>query len=107
MLDRLANDVSPTYRPFLLARLKKEGINMIANARAEEITEKGARIRQADGSKWVEGNAVVLAVGYKANLQQIEELKKLVPDAYAVGDCVSPRLIKEALEEGFLAGRKI
>jgi pyruvate/2-oxoglutarate dehydrogenase complex dihydrolipoamide dehydrogenase (E3) component len=107
MMDRMAKDVSPTYRPFFLARLKKEGINMIPNAKVEEITEKGVRISQADGSKFMEGNAVVLALGFKANSQLVDQLKRMVPEAYAVGDCVTPRMIKEAMEEGFLIGRRV
>jgi hypothetical protein len=32
MLDRIADDISPAYRPFFLARLKKEGILMNTQA---------------------------------------------------------------------------
>ena len=67
MLDRMANDMSPTYRPFFLARLKKTGIKMITGARVEEISEKGVRVSRADGPAWIEGNAVVLAGGSMAN----------------------------------------
>jgi len=108
MLDRMANDMSPTYRPFFLARIKKEGINLLTSAKVEEITEKGAKVSQADGSKkYLEGDAVVLAVGFKADPQLIENLKGLVPEVYAVGDCVTARKIKEAMEEGFYAGMRI
>jgi len=107
MLDRMANDMSPTYRPFFLARLKKTGIKMITGARVEEITEKGVRVSQADGSTWVEGNAVVLAGGSMANRQLVQELKGIVPEVHEAGDCISPRMVKEAMEEGFLVGWKI
>jgi len=107
MLDRMANDISPTYRPFFLARLKKKGMKMITGAKVEEITEKGVRVSQVDGSKWIEGNAVVLAVGSTANRQLFEELKGIVPEVHAAGDCITPRMIKEAMEEGFLVGCKI
>jgi len=107
MLDRMANDVSPTYRPFFLARLKKTGIKMITSARVEEITEKGVRVSQVDGSTWIEGNAVVLAGGYMANRQLVQELEGIVPEVHVAGDCITPRMIKEAMEEGFLVGCKI
>jgi len=107
MLDRMANDVSPTYRPFFLARLKKTGIKMITSARVEEITEKGVRVSQVDGSTWIEGNAGVLAWGYMANRQLVQELKGIVPEVHVAGDCITPRMIKEAMEEGFLVGCKI
>jgi len=107
MLDRMANDMSPTYRPFFLARLKKTGIKMITGARVEEITEKGVRVSQADGTTWIEGNAVVLAGGSTANRQLVQELKGIVPEVHEAGDCISPRMVKEAMEEGFLVGWKI
>jgi NADPH-dependent 2,4-dienoyl-CoA reductase/sulfur reductase-like enzyme len=107
MLDRMANDMSPTYRPFFLARLKKAGIKMITGARVEEITEKGVRVTQGDRSTWIEGNAVVLAGGSVANRQLVQELEGIVPEAHVAGDCITPRMVKEAMEEGFLAGWKI
>jgi NADPH-dependent 2,4-dienoyl-CoA reductase/sulfur reductase-like enzyme len=107
MLDRMANDMSPTYRPFFLARLKKTGIKMITGARVEEITEKGVRVSQGNGSAWVEGNAVILAGGSVANRQLAQELEGIVPEVHMAGDCIGPRMVKEAMEEGFLAGWKI
>jgi len=107
MLDRMANDMSPTYRPFFLARLKKTGIKMITGARVEGITEKGVRVSQGDGSTWIEGNAVILAGGSVANRQLAQELEGIVPEVHMAGDCIGPRMVKEAMEEGFLAGWKI
>jgi NADPH-dependent 2,4-dienoyl-CoA reductase/sulfur reductase-like enzyme len=107
MLDRMANNMSPTYRPFFLARLKKTGIRMITGAKVEEITEKGVRVSQDDGSAWMEGNAVILAGGSVANRQLVQELEGIVPEVHEAGDCISPRMVKEAMEEGFLAGWKI
>jgi 2,4-dienoyl-CoA reductase-like NADH-dependent reductase (Old Yellow Enzyme family)/thioredoxin reductase len=107
MLDRMANDMSPTYRPFFLTRLKKTGIRMITGAKVEEITERGVRVSRADGSACIEGDAVVLAGGSAANRELVEEMKGIVPEVYEAGDCLSPRMIKEAMEEGFLAGWKI
>ena len=49
----------------------------------------------------------MLAVGFTANKQLIEELNSKISELYSVGDCVKPRLIKEAIEEGFCIGRKI
>jgi NADH dehydrogenase FAD-containing subunit len=80
---------------------------MITGARVEEITEKGVRVTQGDRSTWIEGNAVVLAGGSVANRELVEELKGIVPEVHEAGDCISPRMVKEAMEEGFLAGWKI
>lgn len=50
---------------------------------------------------------MVLAGGSAANRELVEEMKGIVPEVHEAGDCLSPRIIKEAMEEGFLAGWKI
>lgn len=107
MLPRMADNVSPTYRPFFLARLKKAGIKMETNTTVQEITEEGVKVRRGDVAGFIRGDAVVLAVGFTANQPFNEKIKEKVPEVYAIGDCVQPRMIKEAMEEGFLIGRKI
>ncbi len=107
MLERIATDVSPTYRPFLLARLRKAGVKMEPNTTIKEIIDKGVNVSRQGVSGFIKGDKVVLAVGFKANKQLVGELKGKVTELYSVGDCVKPRLIKEAIEEGFCIGREI
>jgi 2,4-dienoyl-CoA reductase-like NADH-dependent reductase (Old Yellow Enzyme family)/thioredoxin reductase len=107
MLERMAETVSPTYRPFFMARLKKTGIRMETQTTVEEITDKGVKVTQNGVPGFIEGNAVVLAVGLRAEPQLEEKFKGKAPEIYSVGDCVKPRMIKEAIEEGFSIGRKV
>jgi NADPH-dependent 2,4-dienoyl-CoA reductase/sulfur reductase-like enzyme len=107
MLSRMADNVSPTYRPFFLARLKKEGIKMETNTIVQEITKDGVKVEQKGVAGFFKGDAVVLAVGFKSNPTIDEKSKAKIPEVYAIGDCAKPRMIKEAIEEGFTIGRKI
>lgn len=107
MLDRVAADVSPTYRPFFLARLKKQGIRMVTGAKVTAVTPTAVEAETGDGKKSYPADTVVLAVGYRPNREAVEKFQGLVAEIYVIGDCVSPRKIKEAMEEGFLTGRKI
>jgi 2,4-dienoyl-CoA reductase-like NADH-dependent reductase (Old Yellow Enzyme family)/NADH dehydrogenase FAD-containing subunit len=107
MLGRVADNVSPTYRPFFLARLKKAGIRMETNTTVQEITEEGVRVSQKGVTGFIKGDSVVLAVGYRASCPFNETVGERVPEVYSIGDCVKPRMIKEAIEEGFNIGRKI
>jgi hypothetical protein len=50
---------------------------------------------------------VVLALGFRVNKELAKELEGKVGALYLVGDCVEPRGIKEAIEEGFCIGREI
>ncbi len=107
MLSRMADNVSPTYRPFFLARLKKAGIKMETNTIVQEITKEGVRVEQKGVPSFIKGDAVVLAVGFKSNPTLDEKSKAKIPEVYAIGDCAKPRMIREAIEEGFVVGRKI
>ncbi|MGV8075515.1 MAG: FAD-dependent oxidoreductase [Syntrophobacteraceae bacterium] len=108
MQDRLATEVSANYRPFFLQRLKEAGINLITRVEVKEITEKGAKVsREEAGEEFIEGNAIVLAVGLMADGKLVEKLKGIVEESYAAGDCIAPGGIKEAMEQGFLVGNKI
>jgi 2,4-dienoyl-CoA reductase (NADPH2) len=107
MLNRMADNVSPTYRPFFLARLKKEGIKMETNTIVQEITKEGVKVEQKGAAGFFNGDAVVLAVGFKSNPTCDEGTMAKIPEVYAIGDCAKPRMIKEAIEEGFAVGRKI
>ena len=106
MLDKMAENVSPTYRPFFLARLKQEGIALNTRATVTEVTEKGVKVSQDGKEVLVEADAVVLAAGYKATPGKTEPFKGAAKEVYFVGDCVQARTIKEAVHEGFEAGRK-
>ena len=47
---------------------------------------------------------MVLAVGMTPVDVLTPELKGKVPHLHTVGDCISPRRIKDAIAEGFAAG---
>jgi hypothetical protein len=44
---------------------------------------------------------VIIAVGMVPSKELAEELKSKVKQVYLIGDCAEPRLIKEAIGEGF------
>jgi 2,4-dienoyl-CoA reductase-like NADH-dependent reductase (Old Yellow Enzyme family)/thioredoxin reductase len=108
MKERLAEDMSTNYRPFFLGRLREAGVKLITNVKVEEITEKGVRITRVDESQeFFESTAIVLAVGLRARGEFVEDLMGMAAQSYAIGDCVNPASIKEAIEQGFLAGNSI
>jgi len=107
MLSRMADNVSPTYRPFFLARLKKAGIKMETNTIVQEITREGVKVEQKGVAGFIKGDAVVLAAGFKSNPTLDEKNREKIAEVYVIGDCLKPRMIKEAIEEGFSIGRKI
>jgi 2,4-dienoyl-CoA reductase-like NADH-dependent reductase (Old Yellow Enzyme family)/thioredoxin reductase len=107
MLHRMANNVSPTYRPFFLARLKKAGVRMETNTAVEAIMEEGVEVNKKGERGFMKGDAVVLAVGFVPHRPLSDKSTENVSEVYLIGDCVKPRMIKEAMEEGYHIGMNI
>jgi 2,4-dienoyl-CoA reductase-like NADH-dependent reductase (Old Yellow Enzyme family)/thioredoxin reductase len=107
MLDRLASTISPTYRPFFLARLKKMGVRTETQTTVEEITDKGVMVNRKGVSDFISADSVILAVGLKSDHALAESFRGAAPEVFSIGDCVKPRMIREAVEEGFSLGTKI
>ena len=107
MLDRMAANISASYRPFFLSRLKKMGVRMETQTQVEEITDKGVKVIRKGTPEFIAGDAVVLAMGLKTDPEISESFRGLAAEVYSIGDCLKPRMIKEAIEEGFAVGAKI
>ncbi len=67
-------------------------------------------IRDRD-KKWnkvlLEADKIVIAMGGVPRRTLFDALKDKVPEIYAIGDCVKPRKIYDAIHEGFHVGREI
>lgn len=107
MLERMALNLSPSYRPFLLSRLRQMGIRMETKTLVERITEKGVDVVRNGAAEFIPADSVILAVGLNADPAMIDSFQGVAPEIYSIGDCVKPRMIKEAMEEGFAVGIKI
>jgi 2,4-dienoyl-CoA reductase-like NADH-dependent reductase (Old Yellow Enzyme family)/thioredoxin reductase len=101
----LATKVHRLIREPMLARLKYKGASILTGVEYQEINDTGVVIKTASGEKKViEADTVVLAAGSTPNTELRTALKGKVARVLSVGDCVEPRSIMEAVEEGFKAG---
>jgi 2,4-dienoyl-CoA reductase (NADPH2) len=107
MLDRMAENLPLTYRPFFLARLKKLGVRLETQSRVEAITTEGVRISKNNMPDFFPADAVVVALGLKTDPGIEKRFAGLAAEIYPIGDCAKPRMIKEAVAEGFAVGEKI
>jgi len=104
MLGRMADNVVPTYRPFLLGRLKAGGVKLSTRTTVTGITGGGVIVEREGVTEVVPADTVILAAGYRADPRKIEAFRQAAPEVHAVGDCVRARAIQEAVEEGFAVG---
>jgi len=92
----------------LLDWFHKKGVTMITGVKNTEITDKGLVITIKEGKKeTIEADSVVATSPMAPNTGLLKSLEGKVPEIYAIGDCREPRLIVDAIAEGWRIARKI
>lgn len=106
--SEMASGVGRTLRAFFLGRLLEKGVTLLPEVSYNEITFNGVVVTTKEGEKkTIEADTVVLAAGAIPETKLYESIKGKVPEAYCIGDCVAPRLIRDAIAEGYRVGLKI
>ncbi len=107
MLKKVGRDVGKTSLWILRKRLGNYGINVITEAKVEEITDKGVKINKGNHQELLEADTIVLAIGSRSNNRLYEDLQGEVQELYAIGDCKETRKALDAIYEGAIVGRRI
>ncbi len=104
----MATRVGPSLRQFLLDRLKHKGVTLMPG-----VTYLSARpgvlvVRTADGSTIdLEADTLIYATGSTGDARLCQELEGMAAEVYMAGDCAEPRLIGDAVREGYAIGMQI
>lgn len=108
MLNDLAMDLDPRSRTVLLQLLRERGVEILTNWKFEKLYEGGILLVNRDWKKLeVAADTVVLATGLVPNKELLIPLKEGFSEVYAIGDCVEPRKIYQAIHDGAFVGRVI
>jgi 2,4-dienoyl-CoA reductase-like NADH-dependent reductase (Old Yellow Enzyme family)/thioredoxin reductase len=107
MGEKLAPDANPRHRPILMKLLSELAATLVST-RAVAVTERGLLVRGADGvERLIEADTVIVAAGQKSRSELADSLRGSAPVVSLVGDCVSPRNIREATFRGYHAALDI
>ena len=107
MLDDVASDANLMHRRALMLELKK-AVTIQTGAMCVQIGERAVVAAGWAGGRTVHPcDTVVIAVGYKPRSEVVDALTDSAPDFIAVGDCVRPRKILNAVRTGYDAGMSI
>ncbi|MFC2066740.1 FAD-dependent oxidoreductase [Chloroflexota bacterium] len=108
-LDRLASGMTEREgRQILLDILAAKGVVMLTQTEGKEILDTGLVIADKDGRRQtIEADTIVLACGSMPNDNLIEELRGVVPELHIAGDCIKPRSILEAIDDGARIARVV
>ena len=106
MLDKIANGESSTILPTIMGSFAKHGVKQYVNTKVSAIEPKAVKALQGDEEITIDCDMVVMAVGSKKNLLDVEGVT--VPVYYA-GDCSGDRTasIMEATRSGYNAANEI
>jgi 2-enoate reductase len=107
--ETMPPDASPFNLPCLIEMLIENQVKWIANVDVKEITADSIVLieRNKGGQQILKADTVVLARGLVAENQLYNKLEGKITELYAIGDCIGPRKIWEAMHEGFHIAREI
>ncbi len=107
MADTLCPDANPRHRPLLLAELEKS-VKARTELRGARVDKHGLVCVDTDGNELsFRADTIVLAVGQRARTDVLDTLRDSAPEVYALGDCVRPAQVTQAIFRGFFAALDI
>ncbi|MCC2320691.1 oxidoreductase [Cellulomonas xiejunii] len=101
MLDEIARDMLVVNRITLLRRLDEAGVRLLTSTRVREITDDGVIVEGPDGVGTLPADTVVLALGSRPRTDLFTELTAAGLPVQAVGDCVEPAKVGEAVNSAY------
>ncbi len=89
-------------RTDLPQRLASEGVKILTGTKCQELTDRGLDIVTSGGKRiTLPADTVVVAAGAKPDQELYQQVRGMVSELYLIGDCVEPRKIRDAIDEGF------
>ncbi|WP_228373756.1 oxidoreductase [Demequina maris] len=101
MADGIAPDLLMINRITLLRDLAEAGVTLLTGHRVVEVNAAGVKVDGPDGPVQIAADTVVSAFGVRPATALVEALQ--ARGAVAVGDCVKPAKVGDAINAGFEA----
>lgn len=105
--DAMGEDMEPSVKHFLMAELIKHNVKLIYYSEVIEVADDVVYIKALynDNIISLTTDTVVLAAGLESNIEAFHEyIKRNKEKTIVIGDALSPRNAKFAIEEGYRAG---
>ena len=86
----------------LLDMLERYNVRLLTEVKLEEVTDTGVLVIDNRWKRFeILADTVILSLGFKERPEVVDEFTGAAPDVYAVGDCVRPQAVMEAVHAGF------
>jgi 2,4-dienoyl-CoA reductase-like NADH-dependent reductase (Old Yellow Enzyme family)/thioredoxin reductase len=107
VLPEIATGADADTKTYFDMRFKKKGVEIYTGTELERVEGETAMMRQGSEEIRVQVETVVFAVGAGPNDGLYDELVRAGIAVVKAGDCVRPRGMLEAIQEGFRAGSNV
>ena len=108
MLRDIATELPSKRRYFLKRRLAEREVRIMTGSEIEKVADKGVVVQDRESGKRLDlEGTVVLALGATPNNELVRRLRGRVRELHAIGDCVRPRRILEAIHGGSFVSRQL
>lgn len=107
MLARPAPDLFEANREMLLQLLREVGVEVCTQTTVKRISDREIYTFTPSGEQTFVADLIVLATGRQPVNHLVEIAERHVKEVHVIGDCVSPRKIKEAIWEAFKRARTV
>lgn len=101
----IGSKLEPSTKMVIQKRLQKNGVRIIQKANFRGFINGVVRIDCEGIEEYLDANNVVVAIGAKPENSLYQAIKGKKENVYAIGDCVEPRGILEAISEGATVAR--
>ena len=102
MQKDVAADCVVTHRENLMHQLQNcDRIQILTDACCTEITDSGVKVDRGGKEETIAADTVVLAAGMKADSEQVNQLRTIVPQTYVIGDCNQAGKIMRAVRDAY------
>ena len=92
------------FKKYFQDKLAKDNVKIYPQVQYRKITPKGVELTTREGEEiFAEADNIVLAAGSTPDDTLGKSLRGKYLDFAEIGDCVKPRKIREAIEEGIWA----
>jgi 2,4-dienoyl-CoA reductase (NADPH2) len=106
--DRIGEGVLDFRLGLFMDWSERRDVKIITGAREIEITDKGISYNDQGGKKHtLEADSIVPTSPLVPNTDLLKALEGKVPELYLIGDAQKPRMIVDAVREGYQTGRSI
>jgi 2,4-dienoyl-CoA reductase (NADPH2) len=104
----VGDGLAPDRKVRLLYWFDKEGVEVLSGVQLVKIDKQGLTVQTKAGqTRLLRADNVIPVLPFAPNTLLLDDIKGVVPETYAIGDCDSPATIPEAMSAGWTVGNTL